>query len=84
MPEDLSDKIVIRKVTDVHANWSDEGADEEGKFSFQLILDNGAEEAVIRPEADAAAPLIELLKGSDDVYFDTERRNVLFRSLRID
>lgn len=79
-PKAASDKIVIRKVTDIHANWSDQGEDEEGKFSFQLILDNGAEEAVIRPEAEGAEPLISLFEGSADVYFDSERRNVIFRS----
>ena len=34
--------ILVRQVTDVHANWSEQERGAPGKFSFQLILDNGA------------------------------------------
>ena len=81
MAEDYSEKIAVRKVTDVHANWSEHASGEPGKFSYQLILDDGAEEAVIRPTADDADVLQELIARSDDVYFDLERRNLIFRSL---
>jgi hypothetical protein len=37
--------IKVRQITDVHANWSGQGELQDGKFSYQLILDNGAEEA---------------------------------------
>jgi hypothetical protein len=33
--------IRVRQITDVHANWSSQGPLEHGKFSYQLILDNG-------------------------------------------
>jgi hypothetical protein len=39
----------VRQVTDIQANCNEEGHKEPGKFSMQLILDNGAEEYVIRP-----------------------------------
>ena len=42
--------IKVRQVTQIHANWNEETRGEEGKFSFQLILDNGAEEYVIPPD----------------------------------
>ena len=35
--------IKVRQVTDVHSNWSSQEVLENGKFSYQLILDNGAE-----------------------------------------
>jgi hypothetical protein len=35
--------IKVRQVTDVHANWSHQAPSEHGKFSYQLILDDGAE-----------------------------------------
>ena len=76
-----SDRIGVRKVTDVHANWSEHESDSPGKFSFQLILDDGAEEAVIRPTAEDADVLQDLIKRSDEVYFDLDRRNLLFRGL---
>jgi hypothetical protein len=31
---DYMEKINIRQVTDVHANWCEQGSDEPGKFSF--------------------------------------------------
>ena len=79
MPEERSDRIVVRKVTEVHANWSEHQTDTPGKFSFQLILDDGAEEQVIRPSPEAAKVLLKLLTSGKDVYFDTERRVVAVR-----
>jgi hypothetical protein len=81
MPEDRSENIVVRKVTEVHANWSEHGSGEAGKFSFQLILDDGAEEHLIRPNAEDADVLKDLFDHSGDVYFDQSRGNVIFRSL---
>ena len=46
--------IKVRQITDVHANWSSQGPLEIGKFSYQLILDNGVEEALIMPTAEDA------------------------------
>ena len=76
-------RIKIRKVTDIHANWSEQGELTDGKFSFQLILDNGAEEALIMPDADDADVLMDLFGSSDEVYFDTERQNIIFNNLSI-
>ncbi len=81
MPDERSEKIVIRKVTQVHANWSEHESDAPGKFSFQLILDDGAEEQLIRPSAEAADVLHDLFAASDSVLFDSDRRNVIFRSI---
>ena len=75
------ERIIVRKVTDVHANWSADDPDSPGKFSYQLILDDGAEEAVIRPDADSADVLKDLFDSSDDVFFDTEKQNVIFRNV---
>ena len=66
--------IMVRQVTDVHANWSEQERGSPGKFSFQLILDNGAEEYAIRPPADDADVLVELFKLTDKIYFDTSRQ----------
>ena len=68
-----SDRIQVRKVTDVHANWSEQGSGQPGKFSYQFILDDGAEEYVVRPEATAAKTLLELIGRGGDVVVDTER-----------
>ena len=70
--------IMVRQVTDVHANWSEQERGAPGKFSFQLILDNGAEEYAIRPPAEDADVLVELFKLTDKIYFDMSRQVLIF------
>lgn len=73
--------IMVRQVTNVHANWSEQGRGEEGKFSYQLILDNGAEEYAIRPPAEDADVLVELFKLTDKIYFDMDRKVLIFGNI---
>lgn len=80
--KDYSAQIKVRKVTDLHANWNEEDVAEPGKFSFQLVLDNGAEEAVIRPPAPDAKVLIKLFTTGESVYFDTERRTLILNEIQ--
>ena len=70
--------IMVRQVTDVHANWSEQERGAPGKFSFQLILDSGAEEYAIRPPAEDADVLVELFKLTDKIYFDMSRQVLIF------
>jgi hypothetical protein len=69
---------MVRQVTDVHANWSEQERGTPGKFSFQLILDSGAEEYAIRPPADDADVLVELFQLTDKIYFDMSRQVLIF------
>ena len=73
--------IMVRQVTDVHANWSEQERGEPGKFSYQLILDNGAEEYAIRPDAEDADVLVELFKLTDKIYFDMSRQVLIFGNI---
>jgi hypothetical protein len=66
--------IKVRQVTQAHTNWNEEERGGHGKFSFQLVLDDGAEEYVIRPTAEDSKVILKLLERSDTVYFDMERR----------
>ena len=75
--------IKVRQVTDVHANWNEQGRGEPGKFSFQLILDNGAEEYAIRPPAEDADVLMELFSKTDVLYFDMERKVLIFSNISL-
>ena len=75
--------IMVRQVTDVHANWSEQERGGPGKFSYQLILDNGAEEYAIRPEAEDADVLIELFKLTDKIYFDMSRQVLIFGNIEL-
>ncbi len=73
--------IMVRQVTDVHANWSEQERGGPGKFSYQLILDNGAEEYAIRPDAEDADVLIELFSMTDKIYFDMSRQVLIFGNI---
>lgn len=73
MAENPQQAIKVRRVTDVHANWSEQGEGTPGKFSLQFVLDNGAEEYVIRPVAQDTKVLLKLIQAGESLYFDTER-----------
>jgi hypothetical protein len=79
--QNTEQSIMVRQVTDVHANWSEQERGTPGKFSFQLILDNGAEEYAIRPDAEDADVLVELFKLTDKLYFDMSRQVLIFGSV---
>ncbi len=70
--------IKVRQVTDVHANWSSQGPLEDGKFSYQLILDNGAQEALIMPTADDAKVLRDLIHDAEAIYWDADKEVIIF------
>ncbi len=75
--------IKVRQVTEVHSNWNEEERGEPGKFSFQLVLDNGAEEYVIRPTNEDADVLVDLFEQTDTVYFDMERGVLIFGDVSV-
>ena len=77
-------QIRIRQVTHVQASWTERERGDEGAFTIQLILDNGADEYVLRPTADDAEVLVSLLKRSDSATFDLDRKVLIFNSLAID
>jgi hypothetical protein len=66
--------IKVRQVTDYQASWTERERGAPGAFTFQLILDNGAEEYVIRPTAEDAKVISKLLERSEALFFDMERR----------
>lgn len=70
--------IKVRQVTDIHSNWSYQGDLESGKFSYQLILDNGAEEVLLMPTAEDAKVLRDLIHDSEALYWDTEKDVLIF------
>ncbi len=75
------EQIQVRQVTHVQASWTEEERGGPGAFTFQLILDNGVDEYVIRPTADDADVLLELLRRSDSATFDLGRKVLIFNNL---
>jgi len=68
--QNVEQQIKVRRVTNVHANWNEEERGEPGKFSLQLILDDGAEEYAIRPPAADTKVILKMLDSAETVSFD--------------
>ena len=79
----LEEQITVRQVTNVHANWSEQERGAPGKFSFQLVLDDGAEEYAIRPPAEDSDVLMDLFKKSKTIYFDMGRQVLIFGNISL-
>jgi hypothetical protein len=77
------EQIQVRQVTHVQASWTEQDRGGDGAFTFQLILDNGADEYVLRPTAEDADVLLKLFKRSDTAMFDLERKVLIFNNLTI-
>ena len=73
----------VRQVTNIQASWTEEERGEEGKFTLQLILDNGVEEYILQPDADDIAPLLKLFAKSGHTTFDLERKVLMFANLTV-
>ena len=76
--QNIEQAIRVRQVTDVHSNWSNQGELQNGKFSYQLILDNGAEEVLIMPTADDAKVLRDLIHDADTIFWDLDKEVMIF------
>ena len=82
-PEITPSEIRVREVTDYQPTWTEHAPGASGAFTVQLILDHGAEEYVIRPTADDIDVLKSLLRDSDNVYLDLERKVLMFGNRRV-
>lgn len=84
MEQRAEQQIVIREVTQVQASWTEVERGAPGAFTLQLVLDHGADEYVLRPTADDADVLLQLIQRSDKAVFDIERKVLIFGSISID
>ncbi len=75
--------IKIRQVTHMQASWTEEGRGAPGSLTFQLILDNGVDEYVIRPTAEDAGVLLQLFGRGENAMFDLDRKVLMFGTLKV-
>jgi hypothetical protein len=73
--------IQVRRVTQMHAAWTEGERGAPGAFTLQLILDNGADEYVLRPTADDVEALQGLWRHSESVTFDLGRKVLMFSTV---
>ena len=81
--QNTEQSIRVRQVTDVQISWTEHGRGEHGPFTVQLILDNGAEEYVIRPTDEDADVLTDLFEQTGTIYFDMERKVLIFGDISV-
>lgn len=73
----------VRQVTNIQASWTERQRGEEGRFTLQLILDNGVDEYVLAPEAEDLEVILRLFARCGHATFDTERKVLMFSALTV-
>lgn len=81
MEERTERRIRIRQVTHLQASWTEEERGAPGAFTLQLLLDQGADEYILRPTAADAAVLLQLFDRSGGAMFDLDRKVLIFGNL---
>ncbi|MFP5345524.1 MAG: hypothetical protein ACLGIA_00620 [Actinomycetes bacterium] len=72
------DSIKVRQVNHYQFSWIAQEPGEDGIFTLQLILDQGAWEEVLTVSDDDAEVLEGLLRHNKDVHYDIRRRTLMF------
>ncbi|CAN5255581.1 hypothetical protein BH24ACT19_BH24ACT19_22320 [soil metagenome] len=73
--------VKVREITEVHPNWIEQGRGDFGAFAFRLILDNGAEEYLLRPTVEDTKVLRKWIPRAKHLAFDTERKVLIVNDL---
>jgi len=72
------DSIKVRHVSHYQFSWVAGEPGVNGVYTLQLVLDQGAWEEVLTVTAEDADSLQDLLRASNDVFYDIERRVMMF------
>lgn len=72
------DTIKVRQLSHYQFTWVAGEPQQQGTFTLQLVLDEGAWEEVVAVTADDAEVLQHLLASSKTVYYDIGRRTLMF------
>jgi hypothetical protein len=76
------DSIRVRQVNHYQFSWVAGEGGEEGTFTLQLVLDEGAWEEVLTVDSDDAEVLQGLLASTKAVFYDIHRRTLMFGTRR--
>lgn len=80
----LERRYAVRQVTDIQSSWVEQERGQKGRFTLQLILDNGVEEYILEPDADDLDVLVKLFARSDHTTFDLERKVLMFSNISVE
>ncbi len=72
------DSIKVRHLSHYQFSWVAGEPGQDGTYTLQLVLDQGAWEEVLTVTPEDADNLQDMLSSSDDVFYDIERRVMMF------
>lgn len=72
------DSIKVRHLSHYQFSWIAGEAGQDGTYTLQLVLDHGAWEEVLTLTGEDADNLQDLLSSTSDVFYDIERRVLMF------
>ncbi|QCX29111.1 hypothetical protein FC770_11605 [Nocardioides jishulii] len=72
------DSLRVRQLTHYQFSWTAGAGGETGTWTLQLVLDQGAWEEVLTVSADDADNLQDILKNTGSVFYDIDRRVLMF------
>ncbi|NAZ76326.1 hypothetical protein GTQ99_13015 [Kineococcus sp. T13] len=79
VPQPVNDNTIkVRQLSHYQFSWVAGEPGQNGTYTLQLVLDQGAWEEVLTLTADDADALQDLLVNTSVVHYDVERRTLLF------
>lgn len=75
--------IKIRQLSHYQFSWVAGEPGQDGTYTLQLVLDQGAWEEVLTLSPDDADNLQDLLVNTKTVYYDVERRTLMFGTTQV-
>lgn len=72
----------IRQVTNIQASWTERERGQPGRFTLQLILDNGVDEYILDLESSDIDVILKIFARSGHTTFDTNRKVLMFANLK--
>ena len=77
------DSIVVRQLSHYQFSWVAGPPGEDGTYTLQLVLDQGAWEEVLTVDPDDADNLQDMLSTAEIVHYDVRRRTLMFGTTRV-
>ncbi|WP_432484849.1 hypothetical protein [Kineococcus esterisolvens] len=79
VPQPVNDNTIkVRQLSHYQFSWVAGEPGQNGTYTLQLVLDEGAWEEVLTLTADDADALQDLLENTKVVHYDIERRTLMF------
>ncbi len=84
VPQPLTDdSITVRQLSHYQFSWVAGEAGQDGTWTLQLVLDQGAWEEVLTISGEDADNLQDLLTSASIVYYDVSRRVLMFGTTKV-